>query len=250
MAHKSRRKQGKQTRRKDRFEQERNQKLINSETEHQLDEFKPRKVTEPLQALTETQAHYILGIEKQGLTFGLGPAGTGKTYVCGALAADALANKETDKIIITRPAVEAGEHLGFLPGELEEKFAPYLQPFRDVLDERLGRGYVDYLVKVGRIEAAPLAYMRGRTFKDCWVILDEAQNTTPTQMKLFLTRIGHDANVIVNGDVRQRDIGGKSGLEDAISRLSHLDAVNVIEFGSEDIVRSGLTQAIVEAYEA
>lgn len=222
---------------------------INAQTERQLDEFKPKKSTKPLEPLTEAQGHYMLAIDRHGLTFGTGPAGTGKTYICGAMAAEALADKLTDKIIITRPAVEAGEHLGFLPGELDEKFAPYLQPFRDVLDERLGKGYVDYLLKVGRIEAAPLAYMRGRTFKDCWVILDEAQNTTPTQMKLFLTRIGQNANVIVNGDIGQKDIAGHSGLEDAISRLAHLSGVNTVEFMKEDIVRSGLTQEIVEAYE-
>lgn len=210
---------------------------------------RPQRAKKPLQARTETQGHYILSIEQNDLTFGLGPAGTGKTYVCGAMAAEALDNGDAEKIIITRPVVEAGENLGFLPGEVEDKFAPYLQPFRDVLNERLGKGHVDYLIKAGRIEAAPLAYMRGRTFKDCWVVLDEAQNTTPTQMKLFLTRIGENSRVIVNGDINQKDIVGASGLTDAVQRLSHLRKVDTVEFSREDIVRSGLVQQIVEAYE-
>lgn len=154
-----------------------------------------------------------------------------------------------DKIIITRPAVEAGESLGFLPGEIEDKFDPYLQPFRDVLNERLGKSFVEYMLKIGRIEAAPLAYMRGRTFKRAFVILDEAQNTTPNQMKLFLTRIGHDCKVVVNGDIRQKDIHGQSGLDDAVKRISHIPSVKCVRFTRQDVVRSGLVQEIVEAYE-
>jgi phosphate starvation-inducible PhoH-like protein len=210
---------------------------------------KPYRNSGPVEAQTENQKIYINAIENYVLTFGIGPAGTGKTYVCAALAAEALAGGLTEKIVITRPAVESGESLGFLPGELADKFDPFLQPFRDVLNERLGKTKVDYYIKTGMIEASPLAYMRGKTFKNAWVILDEAQNVTPSQMKMFLTRIGHDATVIVNGDMKQVDIHGKSGLEDAINRLSWIPQVRVVEFTRADIVRSGLVQDVVASYE-
>lgn len=203
----------------------------------------------PIEPKTEAQKRYIAAIKSFTLTFATGPAGTGKTWLCGALAAQALDAGEIDKIVITRPAVEAGESLGFLPGELEDKFDPFLQPFRDVLNERLGKTFVDYLIKTGRIEAAPLAYMRGRTFKRAYVILDEAQNTSPMQMKMFLTRIGHDCKVIVNGDMSQKDIHGKSGLDDAVARLSFIPAIKHVRFSKEDVVRSGLVQEIVQAYD-
>lgn len=211
--------------------------------------YQPRRIVEPLTPKNETQKRYINAIKSFTLTFGLGPAGTGKTYICGALAAQALNEGHVDRIIITRPAVEAGEELGFLPGEADEKYMPYLIPFLDVLHERLGKSKVDYLLKTGKIEPAPFAYMRGRTFKNCIVILDEAQNATPTQMKLFLTRIGEGCKVIVNGDEAQKDIPGPSGLTDAIQRVSFIPSVKVIKFDSRDIVRSGLVQEIVEAYE-
>jgi|APSaa5957512493_1039668.scaffolds.fasta_scaffold18077_3 phosphate starvation-inducible protein PhoH and related proteins len=207
-------------------------------------------VSNPLKALTKAQSAYIKSIKNNLITFGCGPAGTGKTFVCGMMAADALANSETEKIIITRPVQEAGEHLGFLPGELEDKFAPYFRPFKDVLEERLGRGHVQGLTKAGRIEASPLAYMRGRSFKNCWIILDEAQNCTTTQMKLFLTRIGENCTVVVNGDITQRDIRGQCGLSDAMERLRHINGVSLITFQREDIVRSGIVQEVVEAYES
>lgn len=203
----------------------------------------------PIEPLNESQRRYISAIRNFSLTLATGPAGTGKTWLCGALAAKALDSGEIDKIIITRPAVEAGEHLGFLPGELEEKFDPYLTPFREVLNERLGTKFVEYLIKMGRIEASPLAYMRGRTFKNSYVILDEGQNTTPTQMKMFLTRIGNDCKVIVNGDMSQKDIRGESGLEDAVKRLTWIPSVKHVRFERSDIVRSGLVQEIVTAYE-
>jgi len=214
-----------------------------------IQDYIPQRNTKPIEARTETQGHYILSIENKHLTFGVGPAGTGKTWVCGALAAEALTEGLTERIVITRPVQEAGENLGFLPGEIEDKFAPYFQPFKDVLIERLGKGHVQALMKSGRIETAPFAYMRGRTFKNCWVILDEAQNTTPEQMKLFLTRIGENCKIIINGDYSQKDIRGKSGLEDAIQRVQHISGCEVIEFSQKDIVRSGLVQRIVEAYE-
>lgn len=208
-----------------------------------------RRSTTPLKALNESQKRYIAAIKDFQLTFATGPAGTGKTWIAAALAAEAIERKGIDKIIITRPAVEAGESLGFLPGEIEAKFDPYLLPFREVLNDRLGKSFVSYLIKMGRIEAAPLAYMRGRTFRDAFVILDEAQNTTPTQMKMFLTRIGQGCRTIVNGDIAQKDIRGVSGLEDAIKRVTHIPSVKHIEFRRSDVVRSGLTQEIVEAYE-
>lgn len=207
------------------------------------------RVTTPIKPKTETQRKYIDYIKGEApMIFATGPAGCGKTYLCGALAADAMDAKRIDKIIITRPAVEAGENLGFLPGELEDKFEPYLRPFRDVLDERLGKSRVDYMLKAGQIEAAPLAYMRGRTFKNAWVILDEAQNTTPMQMRMFLTRMGENCKMIVNGDLEQKDIIGTSGLEDAINRVGFIPSIRIVNFRSEDIVRCGLVQEIVEAY--
>lgn len=202
-----------------------------------------------LEPMNEAQAHYIYSMKTNNLTFGTGPAGTGKTYVCGSVAAEALLKGEIRKIIITRPAVEAGEKLGFLPGELEDKYEPYIQPFRDVLNERMGKSRVDYSMKRGEIEAMPLAYMRGKSFKDAFVILDEAQNTTPTQMEMFLTRIGINCTVVVNGDPKQTDIRGRSGLTDALTRLSHLKSISVVNFTKDDVVRSGFVQQVVEAYE-
>jgi phosphate starvation-inducible protein PhoH and related proteins len=203
----------------------------------------------PLFGKTKNQELYLNAIYNSQLVFATGPAGVGKTYLATAAAAAELVSKSIDKIIITRPAVEAGENLGFLPGELEEKFDPYLQPFKDVLYRRLGRSFTDYLIQSGAIEATPLAYIRGRTFRNAIVILDEAQNTTPAQMKMFLTRIGEDCTTIVNGDPRQSDIKGPSGLVDAMNRLRKLSSVRIVEFDRNDIVRSGLVQQIVEAYE-
>lgn len=209
----------------------------------------PRRAVEPIVAKNDAQKRYINAINTFTLTFATGSAGTGKTYLAAALAADALESKQVEKIIITRPAVEAGESLGFLPGDIDQKFDPYLLPFREVLNERLGKSYVEYLVKVGRIEAAPLAYMRGRTFKNAFVILDEAQNTTHTQMKMFLTRIGYDCKVVVNGDYSQTDIASASGLEDAIKRLSFIPSIKHVHFTHADVVRSGLVREILQAYE-
>lgn len=228
----------------------RGQRQYQEPYEEPIQEYRPRLVVEPLAPKTESQKRYMNAIKTYKLVFGMGPAGTGKTYICGAIAAQALIDGHIDKIVITRPAVEAGEELGFLPGEKDEKYLPYLTPFLDVLHERLGKSRVDYLLKTGKIEAAPFAYMRGRTFKHSIVILDEAQNATPSQMKLFLTRIGEDCRVIVNGDEGQMDIKGTSGLTDAIKRLSFIPSVKVVQFDSSDIVRSGLVQEIVEAYEA
>jgi len=207
-----------------------------------------RKVLEPIQALTKAQGAYINAILDNIITFGIGPAGTGKSYVVAGLAADMLREKKIDRILLTRPGVEAGEKFGFIPGELEEKYAPYIEPFRDIFNERLGRSQVDYLIKHKRICAMPIAFMRGRTFKNCWAILDEAQNTTPGQMKLFLTRIGDNCKVIIDGDIEQKDIPTQSGLSDAVSRLQHTKKVGIVEFTVEDVVRSGIVKDIIRAY--
>ena len=211
---------------------------------------KEREVkTTPLKAKSKNQGYYLSSMSRNILTFGVGPAGTGKTYVATRAAADALQNKRVSRIIITRPVVEAGENLGFLPGELEEKFDPYFQPVKKVLEQALGKGRVGYCLKHKIIEAMPLAYMRGYNFDDAFVIFDEAQNATEVQMKLFLTRLGENSIAVVNGDLRQRDLPEANGLEDAMDRLGGLSRVEVVEFGQHDIVRSGFCQAVVEAYE-
>lgn len=212
--------------------------------------YSPHRIRSPLTAQTPAQQCYINAIKNHCLTFGIGPAGTGKSYCAGALAAEALESGRIERIILTRPAVEAGEQLGFLPGELEDKYAVYIDAFRDILNERLGRGVVDYCLRHGRIVGAPLAYMRGKTFNNnTFVILDEAQNTTPAQMKMFLTRIGEHSRVVVNGDIRQSDIRGPNGLEDAISRVRGLPGVHVHSFERTDIVRSGMVRHILDRYE-
>lgn len=211
-------------------------------------DFTPHRDKGPLQAQSEDQAHYIIAIEEAELVFGTGPAGTGKTYVAAALAAEKLLSGEIEKIYITRPAKEVEEEsMGFLPGELDEKYAPFLGPYLDAFYDRMGKGQTQYLLKSKKIEAVPLSHMRGRTFRDAIVILDEAQNATPKTMKMFLTRIGKNSSVIVNGDINQSDINGVSGLEDAIMKLRNLRRVRVVEL--TQVVRSGLVQDIVEAYE-
>lgn len=212
-------------------------------------EYSPTVNKKPLQALTEAQGHYILSIKSNTITFGLGSAGTGKSYVCGALACDALLDKKIERIIVTRPCVEAGEHLGFLPGELNDKFYPYLEPLLDVFHERLGKSFTQYLIKAERIKPIPLAYMRGMSLKKSFVILDEAQNTTPTQMKMFLTRLGEGSRIVINGDPSQKDIPRESGLDDAVYRLKPLKSIGTIRFERSDVVRHSMVQKILEAYE-
>lgn len=212
--------------------------------------YAPHRCKTPLSPQTPAQQQYIAAIRSHCLTFGIGPAGTGKSYCAGALAAEALESGRIERIILTRPAVEAGENLGFLPGELEDKYAVYIDAFRDILNERLGSGVVDYCLRHGRIVGAPLAYMRGKTFSNnTFVILDEAQNTTPAQMKMFLTRIGEQAKVVINGDLRQSDLRGPNGLADAIERVQGLPGVYVHRFERSDIVRSGLVRRIMDRYE-
>ncbi len=210
----------------------------------------PTRSHRPLVAKTPAQRRYISAIKNNCLTFGIGPAGTGKSYCAASLAAEALEDGRIERIILTRPAVEAGERLGFLPGALEDKFAVYMDVFRDILNERLGAGAVDYNLRHGRIVAAPLAFMRGKTFSaDTFVILDEAQNTSIEQMKMFLTRIGEDCKVVVNGDIDQSDIRRPNGLADAVKRVRGLPGVHVHRFDRDDIVRSGLVRALIDRYE-
>jgi len=198
-----------------------------------------------------TQAKYIDAMLKNELVFGLGPAGTGKTYLAVALAVSMMLEGAVDKIILSRPAVEAGENLGFLPGDLKEKVDPYLRPLYDALYEMLPAEMVDKKLSLGEIEIAPLAFMRGRTLSNAFVILDEAQNTTPMQMKMFLTRLGENSRMVVNGDLSQVDLprGVVSGLRDALDTLKKVDNITSVTFTSSDVVRHGLVAKIVQAYE-
>lgn len=205
----------------------------------------------PIKPKTISQKKYVECINKNVVTFGIGPAGTGKTYLAVALAVTALKNKQLSKIILTRPAVEAGESLGFLPGDLQNKVDPYLRPLYDALFDMLGPDvYLKYMEK-GIIEIAPLAYMRGRTLENCFIILDEAQNTTIEQMKMFLTRFGFNSKIVVTGDVTQIDLpkGKTSGLVHALKILDDIDSIAIHKFDKRDIVRHALVQKIVEAYE-
>lgn len=207
-----------------------------------------RGPAQPLEPRTEMQRIYMDAVASKRVVFAFGPAGTGKTYIPVAMAAEALAGKRTSKVIITRPAVEAGETMGFLPGELEEKYEPYLQPVRQVLTDRLGKSPLEYYLKTKDIEPVPLGFMRGMTFEDCWVILDEAQNVTPKQMKMFLTRIGPGCKVIICGDTDQVDIEGPSGLADAIERMAWIDEFAQIEFTLDDVVRDPLVMKVLRSY--
>ncbi|MBQ7660375.1 MAG: PhoH family protein [Alphaproteobacteria bacterium] len=197
------------------------------------------------------QAKYIEEMMKNELVFGLGPAGTGKTYLAVALAVSMMIDGAVDKIILSRPAVEAGENLGFLPGDLKEKVDPYLRPLYDALYEMLPAETVDKKIALGEIEIAPLAFMRGRTLSNAFVILDEAQNTTPMQMKMFLTRLGENSRMVVNGDLSQVDLpkGVVSGLRDALDTLKNVSNISSVAFTSKDVVRHGLVAKIVQAYE-
>tara|TARA_R100001086_G_scaffold201543_1_gene117745 strand:- start:1120 stop:1908 length:789 start_codon:yes stop_codon:yes gene_type:complete len=210
---------------------------------------KPEKAdTNPLKAKTDAQKAYINAIRTSDVTVGTGPAGTGKTYIAVVEAADMLRERKIEKLIITRPVVEAGESLGFLPGEIDEKFDPYFAPIRMILNKRLGKGHVEGMIAAGRIECAPLAFMRGHTFENAFVIFDEAQNSTPSQMKLFLTRIGKYSKVVIDGDLAQTDIKGPSGLKDAINLFGHYDWFSHVAFTEDDVVRSGIARDIVIAY--
>ena len=206
----------------------------------------------PIKPKTLGQKAYVDAIRKQMVVFGIGPAGTGKTYLAMAMAITAFKNEEVGRIILTRPAIEAGEKLGFLPGDLQSKVDPYLRPLYDALHQIMGAENFQKNMEKGLIEVAPLAYMRGRTLDNAFIILDEAQNTTPAQMKMFLTRIGFGTHAVVNGDVTQIDLphGAKSGLADAAAILKDVVGISFVRFDATDIVRHPLVGAIVRAYDA
>jgi len=198
-----------------------------------------------------SQRRYMEEIETHDMTFGIGPGGTGKTYLAVAMAVSALLTKTVNRIILARPAVEAGERLGFLPGTLQQKIDPYMRPLYDALYDMLDADKLERFLEKGIIEVAPLAFMRGRTLNDSFVILDEAQNTTSEQMKMFLTRLGFNSKAVITGDVTQIDLpqGKKSGLVEAIEICGRIAGISVIQFGEKDVVRHNLVQQIVRAYE-
>ncbi|MFS0879376.1 PhoH family protein [Metabacillus niabensis] len=227
--------------------------------EQQLEQFEQLYVQEisktakgkSIRVKTLGQRHYIAAIQKNDLVFGIGPAGTGKTYLAVVMAVNALKNGSIKRIILTRPAVEAGESLGFLPGDLKEKVDPYLRPLYDALHDVLGMEHTQRLIERGTIEIAPLAYMRGRTLDDAFVILDEAQNTTPAQMKMFLTRLGFGSKMVITGDITQVDLpkGVNSGLAVAENTLSNVQGISFITLEQSDVVRHPLVAKIIAAYE-
>lgn len=205
----------------------------------------------PVKPKTIGQKEYVDAIRKKMIVFGMGPAGTGKTYLAVAMAVKAFKAHEVNRIILTRPAVEAGESLGFLPGDLQQKVDPYLRPLYDALFEMFGAEGFQRQMEKGTIEVAPLAYMRGRTLDESFIILDEAQNTTSEQMKMFLTRLGNGSKAVVTGDVTQIDLPGgkKSGLKEVIKILKNIDGIATVRFDEKDVVRHHLVQEIVKAYE-
>ena len=205
----------------------------------------------PIKAKTIGQKKYIKAIKSNTVVLGLGPAGTGKTFLAVAMAVEALRQKSVTRIILTRPAVEAGERLGFLPGDLQSKIDPYLRPLYDALFEMLGAENFQKYMERGTIEIAPLAYMRGRTLDDSFIILDEAQNTTGEQMKMFLTRLGYNSKAVVTGDLSQTDLprGVKSGLSTAAAILQNIEGIGIFEFSERDVVRHHLVRKIITAYD-
>ena len=205
----------------------------------------------PVKPKTLGQKAYVDAIRKQMIVFGIGPAGTGKTYLAMAMAIQAFKNGEVGRIILTRPAIEAGEKLGFLPGDLQSKIDPYLRPLYDALYQIMGAESFQKNMEKGLIEVAPLAYMRGRTLDNAFIILDEAQNTTPAQMKMFLTRIGFGSKAVITGDATQKDLspGTTSGLDVALKVLKKVDEIGICELTSQDVVRHPVVQKIVKAYE-
>lgn len=212
---------------------------------------KPVKRKAPIEPKTDAQKHYINSIRHNRITFGIGPAGTGKTYCSARIAAEELLEKTISKIILTRPAVEAGGGLGFLPGEMDEKMAPYIASYGRGFEDELGSGHFEYLMRTGKIEIVPLEFMQGRSFDEPTLVLfDEAQNATPFQMKMVLTRLGEGARLVIDGDPRQVAIKGKSGLIDGFNKIRYLNHVDAVEFTRDDIVRDGLVREILDAYEA
>ena len=231
--------------------------LVNEGNDHQVAQMAKDVVCitakgKPIKAKTVGQQNYMKAIMKNTITIGVGPAGTGKTYLAVAAAVAAFRERTVNRIILTRPAVEAGERLGFLPGDLQTKVDPYLRPLYDALYDMLGAETFQKYITKGTIEVAPLAYMRGRTLNDAFIILDEAQNTTPEQMKMFLTRFGFGSKMVITGDITQIDLpGGKaSGLKDAAKILGNVPGIGVIKFSQQDVVRHEIVGSIIKAYEA
>ena len=224
-----------------------NTKEIDLKNEHQI-----QTAQKVIRARGENQSTYLSNIKENDLTFGVGPAGTGKTYLAVASAIEALENDDVRRIILVRPAVEAGERLGFLPGDMSQKVDPYLRPMYDALYDMLGANQVSKLIEQHLIEVAPLAFMRGRTLNDSFIILDEAQNTTKEQIKMFLTRVGFGSTAVINGDVTQIDLPKKtaSGLGHVLKVLNGVDGISFTFFGVQDVVRHPLVQKIVSAYES
>lgn len=226
------------------------QGLLDELVELYQEEITTNAKGKPIRVKTLGQRHYVTAMKKDDLVFGIGPAGTGKTYLAVVMAIAALKSNKIKKIVLTRPAVEAGESLGFLPGDLKEKVDPYLRPLYDALHEILGVEHTGRLIERGSIEIAPLAYMRGRTLDDSYVILDEAQNTTPEQMKMFLTRLGFGSKMVITGDVTQVDLpkGKSSGLTTAEDILKNVRDVSFVYLDQTDVVRHPLVQKIIQAY--
>ena len=231
-------------------------KLVKEDKLNRIDELYNVKITKTasgkmIYPKTLGQKEYYYALKNNDVVFGIGPAGTGKTYLAVVFAVDALKNNLVKKIVLTRPAVEAGENLGFLPGDLKEKVDPYLRPLYDALHDMLGVEQTERLIQKGVIEIAPLAYMRGRTLEDAYVILDEAQNTTDNQMKMFLTRLGFNSKMIITGDVTQIDLprGVESGLVRAMDILNNVKGISFIHLTAMDVVRHPVVQRIIERYE-
>lgn len=220
--------------------------------EQEITEYSPKKEKMKLEAKNETQGQLISTILTKDIVFVVGPAGTGKTYIPTALASEFISERKIEKLILVRPMQECGEKIGFLPGELEDKFEPWVEPILDVLEERLGKSFVKSLVKNGRIESKPLSFMRGKSFNDAWVILDEAQNTTPEQMKMFLTRIGRNCKLIISGDIKQTDLKGykgetiESGLLKAVEKLKSIPQIGLVMFDNSEIVRNDVIKEILD----
>ena len=230
--------------------------LVNEESEQKIESLAGDCICitsrgKPVKPKTLGQKNYCTAIKDHTITIGVGPAGTGKTYLAVAMAVTAFRAREVNRIILTRPAVEAGEKLGFLPGDLQQKVDPYLRPLYDALFDMLGAENYQKYVERGNIEVAPLAYMRGRTLDDSFIILDEAQNTTPEQMKMFLTRLGFNSKMVITGDITQIDLpdGKRSGLKDVLKILKGIPGISQIRFSEKDVVRHQLVQEIIKAYE-